>query len=201
MNMKKTLLSFVLFLFVSWVCLGQLGSLTREQAIAIPSQVLTNQVVVIDGREIQLDLFLFHENLTTSPEIRLVAHDLGKEYILWSADTGGVLPSELQFAIGGKNDIAGLCFEFGYNLIFYEIHLKTTLQSAKQEHYRVAPSAWWRGDPLLNTNDHRQEFMLRDLLKTTDAGVFIKNIELRSVSNKWVFSVVVKGIRAIQQKL
>ena len=145
--MKKTLLPFVLILFVSCVFLGRTQSLTREQERALTSLVLTNQEMVFDGREIQLDLEYSHEISTNNPEIRLVADDNGKKYVIWWVDTdnGPMIPYERQIATGDKKDSVGLCFNYGAGpFVFYEVNFAKALQEAKSTNSRVSPSGWVR---------------------------------------------------------
>ena len=167
----------------------------------VHQQLLASKEAVIDGKKVPIDLVFSHDNLTNAPEIRLVAHDAGKEYILWWVDTSDGVENEDGFEIGGKNDIAGLCFKCNYVLLFYEINVRKALQFAKSENNKVAPSAWTMGDPLLNTNDNRQMFMLYKLLETKDYSTYIKDVELNCVSNKWIFSGVIHGLKTPDTKV
>jgi hypothetical protein len=212
--MKKILLLLIL----AMIALSNFGdsveSLTLDQLKSLPlgkqmefwntghHLLVTSKVAKIDGKEIPIDLVYSHENLTNNPQIRLVAHDDGKEYILWWIDTEGGLMPPSSSEIGCKGDTVGLCFESRPGiLLFYEIDIKKTLQSAKSENHKVTPSAWIMPGSLQNTNDNRQMLLLRNVPAANGGGSYIKGMELHCANDQWIFSMVIEGNKTPETKV
>lgn len=204
----KNILVFIVLAVIAVSSPGaQVESLSMDQVKLLPPdkrhefwktvhrQVLASEKTAINGEIVQIDLIFAHENLTNNPEIRLVANENGKEYILWWVDTDGMIPIEFQIAIEEKNSNLGFCFECGSSLLlFYEINIKKALQEAKNENIRLAPSSWVMSEILPNEKDIKQEIVLHKIPNLDKDVVWASNLKLKEEMGQWMFSFDAKRL-------
>ena len=204
--MKRTFLLFVLMV-ISIPSFGDPEeSLTLNQIKSLPSdkqneypetvnqqkQILASKEVEINGKKVLIDLVFSPQNLTNTPEMRLVAHDDEKEYILWWVDTGDLSSYESTFEIGNRKDIAALGFNFGAgSFLLFEINLKVELQKAKIASSRIASSGWF--DNSSGGNDLRQQIIWSRLPDMSKDVRWASNIKLHEEGEQWIISFDVKN--------
>jgi len=149
-----------------------------------------------DIGEILVDLGYFNDDTNNPPELRLVAHAKGKEYVIWrtAIEFAQFAPIEYAYEVGGTNGLICLCFTtpMRRELLIYEIDVNKTLQSARVNDGRVLVSAWSeRLNPVVKpvVGVLRQDTTVEELLNVpivSDDG--IRHLQINYETNKWVLS-------------
>ena len=158
--------------------------------------VISGQVDTDTGKT-PVDLCYSYEDTNKPPELQLIAHEGGKDLVIWWAYVVSprCLPLDCAWNEDTNKHLLGLLYTFtDCKCIFYEIDLDKVLKSAKSNAGRTLGSEWLEGSPLTGSTNPfvtMQYFYLNELMNDREIA-YMYNLDLNVETDKWVMSGILR---------